>query len=270
MTIKFDETAYYKAIIPYGKQVDPGWVKNNQKFSYGNPEDEKYSKSYNDSGWIGRKIIALPAAAWSGIAKVIYHLAKAAICWVPGIAEKPGTYFKVQIYSAVRDLQESFGRILTIFSDKKGLYHIQQASFHKSCYECFLSGPDTCHPDNEHFSESSDEIPQKSDLARELRKIQEDMHTNLQRQQSKMNTEALNKFDRSVEDQLIKIEDIIKTGDPDTKQMFINSCVNSIEQYIKLNLALNSLTKEQINTTLDSFITSWTDAEYSFLSGLKV
>jgi len=52
-------------------------TKANLQFTYVDVNAKQFAKKYSDSGWFGRKVIALPEALCSGILKTIYHLAKA-------------------------------------------------------------------------------------------------------------------------------------------------------------------------------------------------
>lgn len=272
MSVEFDNTAYYQAFISE-HTLDKVGMKNNQKFSYNEVKNDQISKFHNDSGWLGRAIIALPAAAWCGIAKVIYHLAKATILCALGVSDKPGIYFKVQIYSAVRDLQESFGYILAVFSDKQGSYHKEQASFHKSCYECFLM--------------SDVDIRINQDVRQVREKIYENIKklddgvAEVDRMRSQENTKSLNEFKEFVEIELSKLKlniekmNVKEKATPEYKKRFIETCINitksNIEWQIKMRKMVNAaLTNEKINTILDSFIANWTGDDYSFLSELKV
>ncbi len=87
---------------------------------------------YSDSrGWFGRKLIALPLAS-IGIIKAIYHLS---MVFFKGLYhEKRSTCMQMYTYAAVRDLEESFGRIVTLFSDKRGRYLVEESIYQKSCY----------------------------------------------------------------------------------------------------------------------------------------
>ena len=136
MVVKFKKNFYTQAYSG-GNHINHKVFKENPQFKYAEPKFSEYSKLYTDSGWFGRKIIAIPAAAWAAIIKTMYHLSKSIFCDFLRTASNGDFYFKAQVYSIVRDLQESFGRILSIFHDRSGLFHIQQAQFYKSCYECF-------------------------------------------------------------------------------------------------------------------------------------
>lgn len=279
MAIKFDETAYYQSFTSEYK-FDKNKLKNDQRFSYDKSNKVKvsnYSEHYKDTGWMGRKVVALPAAAWSGIVKVTYHLAKAIIFSL--FSDKPGTYFKVQIYSAIRDLEEAFGHILTIFNDKHGLYHIEQASFHKSCYECFL------------ISDLEIEVNQEAQQACEnirnlMDKGERDLADHVREMEQKKietNTKALNKFKEIVENNLSKIKELLSNdkaceNSPEILNRVIESQKTNIKWHIKMNSIMGEeqerygykLTNDQINTVLDEFIATWTGDEYSFLEDLKV
>ena len=107
----------------------------NLQFHYGNATYKKFSEKYVAKGWIRRKIEALPLVLWSAIVETIYHLGKALILGIPKSFSSEGNYLKAQIFYIGRDFQESFGRLVSLFNDRYGLYHIQESRFHKNFYE---------------------------------------------------------------------------------------------------------------------------------------
>lgn len=115
---------------PIGEDVFVGSI----HFRCKEPNLEGFSKHYESSEWLGTKVTALPRALWSGVIKSMYHLAKAVFFGLPAAPFDYARSFRVEIFSFVRDLQEAFGRILMIFNDKVGLYHVQQAQFYKEAY----------------------------------------------------------------------------------------------------------------------------------------
>jgi hypothetical protein len=93
-----------------------------------------YKSCHGSTGWFHRKLIAIPAAAFTLTIKTTYHLALAFFIGIPIAFIGPEQFFFRKIYAYVRDLQEASGRILTLFYDKVGLYHIQESQFHKQLY----------------------------------------------------------------------------------------------------------------------------------------
>lgn len=141
MSIKFENTSYLRAIkenenLFYEQKI----AKNAQaklQFKYGHVTLQKFNQKYSAEGWCGRKIIALPAAAWSGAVKTAYHLAKAILFGILTAPCNKGKYFQSQCFYFARDLQESFGWLISFFNDRFGQYHVQESEFHKTCYDCF-------------------------------------------------------------------------------------------------------------------------------------
>lgn len=98
---------------------------------------EAYTNNYNKA-WLGRKLLAIPKAFWSALIKTIFHLAQgiifSLIFCLFGQKERGGKHFKAMLFSSLRDLQESFGHFASFFYENYGLYHVQEADFHKTCY----------------------------------------------------------------------------------------------------------------------------------------
>ncbi len=140
MTIDFENTSYLEAVQENNNLRSRSEIFNhankNLKFTYGDVTLQKFNKNYSSDGWFGRKIIAIPKAAWSLAVKTIYHLVKAILVGIIMAISDSGKYFKTHCFCIVRDLQESFGWLISIFNDKFGQYHIQESQFQKSCYEC--------------------------------------------------------------------------------------------------------------------------------------
>ena len=135
------ESFYLKAVLDNpsssSKEAIIQNAKSNPQFNYDNINFEKFNAKYSSNGWVGRKILAIPMALFSGIIKTIYHLAIAILIGIPRCLFGNSKYLKSQIFSFVRDLQESLGFIITLFKDNYGLYNIQKSQFNKSCYSCF-------------------------------------------------------------------------------------------------------------------------------------
>lgn len=144
MSVNFYYSSYFNAILNNEDFVNKkdvfNYAKSNPQFKYGQVTYKKFTEAnLSSSGWFGRKITALPAAAWSGVVKTIYHLTKALFIGIFRSFTDQGKYFKAQIFYIGRDFQEVFGRLSSIFSDSYGQYHIQGSGFHKSCYDCFTA-----------------------------------------------------------------------------------------------------------------------------------
>lgn len=107
------------------------------RFSCVNIKYRQYSKEYDNYiiyNTFGRKIKALPMAIWSGICKTIYHIALLIIFAKSASNDQR----KAFVFCAVRDLQESFGYLLSLLRDRWGYYHIEASLFHKDCYDEIL------------------------------------------------------------------------------------------------------------------------------------
>lgn len=138
MTVTSEFNSYVNAYNSCNYTVDDIYKtqKNvNLNFAIVNLEFENFGKYYTPQGWCIRKFIALPCAIWSGLVKTIYHLTKAIFIGIFKARLDGGAYFQSQLYSTGRDLQESMGWVLSIFSDKYGQYHIQESKYHKYLYD---------------------------------------------------------------------------------------------------------------------------------------
>ncbi len=114
------------------------YAKRSPQFFYGDVSYQEFAKNYSPKGWAGRKIMALPAAVWSGTVKVIYHIAKGILWGIPKLVfSRDIRFLKAQCFHIARDGQEAFGRLVSLFNDRYGLYHTQSSTFHKTCYDCF-------------------------------------------------------------------------------------------------------------------------------------
>lgn len=146
MSITFDKTYYFKAIIEddfMNEETIFDFAKKNLQFHYGQVNLQKYKEKYSSEGWLRRKIIALPAAIWSGVIKTICHLAAGILVGMIKAPSDGGKYLKVCSFYVARDVQEFYGWIATLFNDEYGQYHIHESGFHKSCYELTDTNPKT-------------------------------------------------------------------------------------------------------------------------------
>ncbi len=100
------------------------------EFSYGDASISGFSKS--TEGWIGRKVTAIPLAA-AAIVKAVYHLSMAILEGLKGCCSQD-THAKMYAFCAVRGLEESLGRFLTLFSDNVGCYLVEESAYQKTCY----------------------------------------------------------------------------------------------------------------------------------------
>ncbi|QLH35799.1 MAG: hypothetical protein HWD61_06370 [Parachlamydiaceae bacterium] len=81
---------------------------------------QKFAEICSDELWLGRKLVALPAAAFCATLKTIYHLAEAILIGCLKALSDDGKYCQAKFFSIGRDFQEAFGRLVTLLNDKKG------------------------------------------------------------------------------------------------------------------------------------------------------
>lgn len=141
MSVNFEINSYYNVVKekPNVFKAILNHTKSSVKFKCVDVEVQEFNKKYSSEGWFRRKVFALPAAIWSGVVKTIYHLAKAIIIGFLKALSDDGKYFQSQLFYTGRDLQESFGWLVSLLNDRYGQYHIQESGFHKSLYNYFLS-----------------------------------------------------------------------------------------------------------------------------------
>ncbi|ADI37599.1 putative uncharacterized protein [Waddlia chondrophila 2032/99] len=170
MNIEFKKNAYLESIKKEdylnSEEKIFDYAKNNLQFNYGNVGFREFNDTYASvEGWLGRKVIALPVFFCLGVVKTINHFAtiilQGIVYGTLAGAIRVGAIkielnnqkvapslltslflsvvferFKKESFYLVRDLQEAFGWLATIFSDRYGQYHVQESQFHKSCYGC--------------------------------------------------------------------------------------------------------------------------------------
>lgn len=145
--IEFTNNHYLRTVKAQGNDEVTIYdqTKASLNFSYREASFHSYVEGYSDEGWLGRKILAIPQALWSAVMKTVVHLALGIILGSLNALfdrEDKGKYFKAMLFSAVRDLQESFGRVVSLFHDAYGRYHVHEADFHKTCYLLSISHVD--------------------------------------------------------------------------------------------------------------------------------
>ncbi|MGK5594907.1 MAG: J domain-containing protein [Parachlamydiaceae bacterium] len=141
MSIDFEKTHYLQAVKKNKNLKKISHHANDKlQFKYVDVSFKKFNKKYSEGWWFGRKVIALPAALWSGTVKTTYHLAKAIIIGSVKGSSDGRKYFKAQLFYVGRDFQESIGWLISFFNDRYGQYHIQESGFHKTCYNWSTQG----------------------------------------------------------------------------------------------------------------------------------
>ena len=136
----------YLSLVQRDGYYPSAYTRENSPLQFGQVSYQKFSEeifSNNENSpiplvqdiekkWLTRKITAIPLAIY-GLISTIYHLAKG-ILFLPKVFFDQGETLKLHGACVIRDLQETFGRIASIFHDTYGLYHIQEARFHKYLY----------------------------------------------------------------------------------------------------------------------------------------
>jgi hypothetical protein len=130
----FFKSSAYSSALDKNQYSEPRLfltMKRNVQYTYGHADLQQFSVEYKSSGWLGRKVIAIPAAILIGIFKTVYNVAKILF----ELCTSGKTSAKIQSYRLARDLQESYGWLTTLFNDKKGQFYIQKSQFNQSCYD---------------------------------------------------------------------------------------------------------------------------------------
>ncbi len=145
MGIKIDQNCYFSAMkkedLAINEQSIEQQAKSALHFHYGHVSYKFFSTEYffskDDEDRFDRKIKALPAGLWV-LCETVYHMAIAIFIGIPKLLLGQAEYLQVHVFYLVRDGQELFGRVMSLFHDQYGLYYIQESQFQKSCYDCFL------------------------------------------------------------------------------------------------------------------------------------
>lgn len=108
-------------------------IKVSLQLQYAEISYSNFSKEYSSANWFGRKVSALPLAFYFGVINTIYHLSRAVLSLLH--SKNRALSFKLYTFTALRDLQEGIGCIISIFNDRLGSYYREQSRFHKMCYQ---------------------------------------------------------------------------------------------------------------------------------------
>lgn len=132
--MNIQNSAYGNTIREIEGDIDLSFLtKDKIQFKYGSANLAKFNKNYDESGWMGRKVQAVPNALL-GIVKVVLKIAKVILIQAPLSPCYPGLNLKANTFEVIRDAQETFGWIATLISDRIGQYHIQESEFQRACY----------------------------------------------------------------------------------------------------------------------------------------
>lgn len=119
-------------------------------FSSGSIDNQTFDKQYSEKGWLGRKIVALPAALWTGLIQSTYNLFCYNLILSLGLCKsilysrrfeiplKVKSYAMVHHFYALRNLQESFGWLISLFNDRSGQFRVQSSRSHKKYYDSYI------------------------------------------------------------------------------------------------------------------------------------
>lgn len=129
----FNDTNYFrifKGDSTVEKAFDnPSWVREPSiSFIYSKISYQRFSQTFTEPGWLRRKIIVLPMVVF-GLLKTILYVATAIFT---------ATYYKAHSFYIARELQETFGWLVSLINDRYGQYHIQESDFHKSFYNYYF------------------------------------------------------------------------------------------------------------------------------------
>jgi len=143
MNIYFQESTFTDAMSWDGLAKVKKAIKERPAFTYENVDYQTFTKKYDlkqmldrlpKRGWVW---ITAPCQALFGGAKAVHHAAKAVFSLVR--CSNRSLNFRVNMYSAARDLEGSLGRLISLIDGKYGLYLIERAQFHQKCYEYVLN-----------------------------------------------------------------------------------------------------------------------------------
>ncbi len=191
MSINFERNAYCRAFLRgdsafttaedkeiFRKVFNMGFRSEIGKVSFWQfaSQDRQYHNSQNATNWPSYmySLLGIPLAVWCAVAQTIYHLALIALDTIstlfctPCYSSDYCTVLQARCFCIIRDLQESFGWLLSIFDDRWGEFNIQESAFHKSCYDCFLVGEQTCYPEG-FYSRQADNYLAQGDRENALR-----------------------------------------------------------------------------------------------------
>lgn len=144
MNIKFQNTPYFSALknLGFSENSLENEAKSNLHFQYSNISYQQFSNEYSlvnqKDARFDRQMKAIPYALWT-VVKVVCHVAQAIFIGIPKFAFGDQKSLQAHIFYIIRDFQEIFGRIFSIFHDQYGLYHIEESQFQKECYDYFLA-----------------------------------------------------------------------------------------------------------------------------------
>lgn len=132
MVVKFKPNSFYRA----AGNVKPD-VKSRIQFSYGAVTRISFNQAYNlangQNGHVGRKLFALPSAVFS-VARMVANVAYIVFVGLPFLLVGNVKPITQGAFRFVRNGEICAGKLLRIFNDRLGQYHVQKGEFNKKCY----------------------------------------------------------------------------------------------------------------------------------------
>lgn len=124
------------------------YAQTNIKFKYQHVSCQDFFKAYNEKWngslrgmkkpWLARTIVALTFSGWCGVVMPVYHLATGIMEGCFNIRSVDVKYFKAHFFIVIRDLQQSFGWLLSVLHHAYGQYHVEEGKFYSKCCTRFL------------------------------------------------------------------------------------------------------------------------------------
>jgi hypothetical protein len=142
MPIRYLNNSYLKCIkdneVFSSHRKISDYTKSNLEFQIGNVNYSRFEQKYLTEPLQGRNVTPLSVTASEAvqsIGRTIYRLS-AACMQIPRGAEGEALK-RLHLFHARRDFQEFYGRLLSLFNDTWGQFHIQESGFQKACYYSF-------------------------------------------------------------------------------------------------------------------------------------
>lgn len=199
MAIQFEKNCYfYASKKDFNLERSFEEPKNALHFHYGRVTYKNFSIEYENCSAknqsLSRKCQAFPRALWV-IGEIVYHLVKMIFSGIPKLMCGNKKYLLGYAFYVIRDFQELFGRLVSLFFDQYALYHIEESQFQKKCYNFFLTNALMNHdlerlapfnpphlqagwPNDEELAHEADDLINQGDLAKAHSKIRLIMKVN--------------------------------------------------------------------------------------------
>lgn len=133
MAVTFKASNYYKA----AGNAQPA-IKNRIQFSYGSVTRISFNQAYDAQkgqlGQVTRKLSALPSAMIS-VARMVANLGYMIFVGIPFLCAGNVKRITSGAFHLIRNGEMFAGKLIGIFNDRLGQYHIQKGRFQKTCYD---------------------------------------------------------------------------------------------------------------------------------------